>query len=268
MSEPAFLVSEESGILEFRLNRPDKLNALNEEIFRGLTAALNTLITREDLRVMLIRAGGRYFCSGVDLTERPMPDMKGLTTNVRTWYRRDLGGMLPLYLELEAAEKPIVVAHHATCLGGGLELSLSCDFRLAAASARYGFPEAKIGAIPATGGVSRLTRLVGPHWARWMIMANQQVDAARALTMGLVHDVYPDDDFFARVMDFCRHLAKQPPEVTAMAKVSIELAADLESAQARNMERLAVSALTLGREHTELMQAMKDRLTGKKPAAD
>jgi len=268
MSEPAFLVSENHGILEFKLNRPDKLNALNEEIFRGLTEALDTLIAREDLRVMLIRASGRYFCAGVDLTERPMPDMKGMTTNVRTWYRRDLGGMLPLYLELEATEKPIVVAHHATCLGGGLELSLSCDFRLAASGARYGFPEAKLGAIPATGGVSRLTRIVGPHWARWMIMANQQVDAARALGMGLVHDVYPDEEFDERVMAFCRHLAQLPPEVTAMAKLSIELAADLDSAQARNMERLAVSALTLGREHTDMMRAMKERLTGKKPLAE
>jgi enoyl-CoA hydratase/carnithine racemase len=176
--------------------------------------------------------------------------------------------MLPLYLELEAAEKPIVVAHHAICLGGGLELSLSCDFRLAAAGARYGFPEAKLGMIPATGGVSRLTRLVGPHWARWMIMANQQVDAAQALSMGLVHAVYPDAVFEAEVEKFCRYLATLPPEATAMAKVSIELAADLESAQARNMERLAVSALTLGAEHTQMMAAMRERLTRKAPEGE
>jgi enoyl-CoA hydratase len=268
MSEPAYLINENGGVLEFSLNRPDQLNALNEEIFSGLNQAVEMLLAREDLRVLLIRARGRYFCAGADLKERPMPDMKGMTTNVRTWYRKDLGGMLPLYLEMEAIEKPIVVAHHAVCLGGGLELSLSCDFRLAAASARYGFPESKLGMIPATGGVSRLTRLVGPHWARWMIMANQQVDAAHALTMGLVHAVYPDEEFDTKVQEFCQYLATLPPEVTAMAKLTIEMAADLESAQARNMERLAVSALTLGAEHTHMIHAMRERLAGKKPAGE
>ena len=264
MSEPAYLISENAGVLEFALNRPDKLNALNEEIFHGLRQALETLTVRTDLRVMLIRASGRFFCAGADLLAQPMPDMQGLTTNVRSWYRRELGGgMLPLYLELEAVEKPIVVAHHATCIGGGLELSLSCDFRLAAASARYGFPEAKLGIIPATGGVSRLTRLIGPHWARWMIMANQQVDAAQGQAIGLVHAVYPDEEFDVKVREFCQNLAKLPPDATAMAKLSIELATDLESAQARNMERLAVSALSLGVEHTQMMHAMRERLAGK-----
>jgi enoyl-CoA hydratase/carnithine racemase len=264
MPEPAYLISENAGVLEFFLNRPDKLNALNQEMFQGLAQALEMLVARADLRVLLIRAGGRFFCAGADLLAQPMPDMQGLTTNVRSWYRRELGGgMLPLYLELEAIEKPIVVAHHATCIGGGLELSLSCDFRLAAASACYGFPEAKLGMIPATGGISRLTRLVGPHWARWMIMANQQVDAAQAQAMGLVHAVYPDEDFDAKVMAFCQNLAKLPPEATAMAKLSIELAADLQSAQARNMERLAVSTLSLGVEHAQMMNAMRERLAGK-----
>jgi enoyl-CoA hydratase len=264
MTEPALLRREFDGILELTLNRPEKLNALNEEILDGLRNGIEALSSREDLRVMLIRAKGRYFSAGADLTERPVPDMKGSSSKVRTWYRRELGGMLALYQEFEATEKPIVVAHHATCVGGGLELSLSCDFRLAAASARYVFPEASLGSIPATGGVSRLTRLVGPHWARWLIMANLPVDAQRALTMGLVHEVYSDDVFDEQVTAFCQHLAKQPPEVTAMAKVAIELAADLESAQARNMERLANSVLALGQEHGELVGAMKARLHRKK----
>ena len=260
MTEPAILRREFDGILELTLNRPDKLNALNEEIFDGLHQGAADLRERDDLRVLLIRAKGRYFSAGADLSEKPVPDMKGSSTRVRTWYRREMNGMLALYQELESIEKPIVVAHHATCLGGGLELSLSCDFRLAATSARYVFPEATLGAIPATGGVSRLTRLVGPHWARWLIMANLPVDAQRALIMGLVHEVYPDDVFDEQVDSFCRHLARQAPEVTAMAKVAIELAADLESAQARTMERLANSVLVLGREHEELVGTVKTRL--------
>ena len=160
-------------------------------------------------------------------------------------------GMQRILDEMEHIEKPIVVAHHATCVGGGLELSLSCDFRLAAKSARYSFPENKMGILPASNGVSRLTRLCGTHWARYMIMANKIVDADRALMMGLVHEVFPDDTFQEDVMAFCRHLAAQKPEVTGMAKLAIELAADLQSAQARNMERIAESVLMTGEEYLE-----------------
>jgi enoyl-CoA hydratase len=263
MTESALLSQEFGAILQLTLNRPNKHNAMNEAIFRGLEQGLETFIARRDLRVLLIRAQGKYFSAGADLAEKPVPEMHGSTSAVRTWYRRKLNGMLALYQELEATEKPIVVAHHATCIGGGLELSLSCDFRLAAASASYAFPEANFGSLPATGGVSRLTRLVGPHWARWMIMANRPIDAARALAIGLVHEVYPDSEFDAKVMEFCEHLCKQPPEFMAMCKVAIELAADLESAQARNLERLANSVLTLGKEQEDLVSAWKARFSDK-----
>lgn len=257
MIETPLLRREFDGILEITLNRPDKLNALNRATLDGIRQAVSDLADQAELRVLLIRGTGRYFCAGADLSDSPMPEMNGSSSRVRTHYRKELAGMLALYQEMEAVEKPIVVAHHATCMGGGLEMSMSCDFRLAAQSARYVFPEASFGSLPATGGVSRLTRLVGPHWARWLIMANLPVDAHKALTMGLVHEVFPDAEFDQGVLEFCRHLAAQPPEVTAMAKVAIELATDLESAQARNLERLANSVLTLGREHEQLVEHHK-----------
>src|ERR1700753_3668281 len=104
---------------------------------------------------------------------------------------------------MEHIEKPIVAAHHAPCVGGGLEISLSCDFRLAAKSAHYAFPEGLFGVLPASNGVSRLTRLCGPQWSRWLIMANMKASADLAHTMGLVHQVYPDETFEEEVMTFC-----------------------------------------------------------------
>jgi enoyl-CoA hydratase len=259
MSEAALLTEEKGAILQLTLNRPAKYNALNREILLGLRQGLETFVERRDLRVLLICAAGRYFSAGADLGEASAPEMHGSSSAVRTWYRREVNGMLALYQEMEAVEKPIVVAHQATCIGGGLELSLSCDFRLAAESASYSFPEGTFGSLPATGGVSRLTRLVGGHWARWMIMGNKPIDAARALAIGLVHEVYPDADFRVRVMEFCEHLCKQPREFLAMCKVTIDLAEDLESAQARNLERLANSVLTLGEEQSELLEKWKAR---------
>jgi enoyl-CoA hydratase/carnithine racemase len=164
---------------------------------------------------------------------------------------------------MEAIEKPFVAAHHATCVGGGLEMSLSCDFRLAAKSASYSFPEGKFGVLPASNGVSRLTRIVGTHWARYLIMANLPVDADRAYTMGLVHEVWPDDVFEQKTLAFCQHVAKQNAEQMGAAKIAIELSRDVGLAQARNVERMANSALMLNPEYLEGMQKYVAGIGGK-----
>jgi enoyl-CoA hydratase len=243
MAEPAVLLSEQDGILELTFNRPDKYNAINLEMADALAQAAFDLRERDDLRLLLIKAKGRYFSAGSDITDISMPDPKGSSSRARTWYR---------------------VAHQGPCLGGGLELSLSCDFRLAAASASYRMNEIDIGVIPGSGGTSRLTRLVGAHWARWFVMAGEQVSAARALAIGLVHDVYPDETFDQQVRAFCEKLAKRPPETIAIAKLTIELSEDLDRQQARNAERLGNSILFLGDEHRNLIAAMRARLTKSK----
>jgi enoyl-CoA hydratase/carnithine racemase len=263
LSEPALIIEEQDGILIATLNRPNKLNALNQEIFETLTAAVHRYAATPELRVFLIRATGRYFCAGADLMGGiPAPDTGG-TSLVREWYRVSMGpGMQRLYDEIEAIEKPFVAAHHAPCVGGGLEMSLSCDFRLAARSARYSFPEAKLGSIPASGGVSRLTRLAGVHWAKWLILANQHVDAAQALNIGLIHAVYEDEEFEAKVMEFCRNLAAQPPEMATMAKLTIELAGEASANDARKIERLGQSVLQVGEEQRAMLAAMQAKLRG------
>ena len=253
MTEPV-LVEERGAVLQLTLNRPHKYNALNGATLAILRSELEAFAVRDELRVLLIRAVGRYFSAGADLSEANTDDWDGSTAAVRTWYRKGINGMLSLYLEMENLEKPVVVAHQGPCIGGGLELSLSCDFRLAAASTTYAFPEGSFGSLPATGGVSRLTRLVGAHWAKWMIMGNKPIDAARALAIGLVHEIYPDETFEFDVLAFCDHLAQQPREFLAMAKLTIDLASDLESAQARRLEQLANSTLTVGEEHRTLLK--------------
>jgi enoyl-CoA hydratase len=243
---PHLLTVEDGAILIATLNRPDKLNALSGELMRLFEAALHRFRDSPTLKVMLIRATGRYFSAGADM--HGGADGTGSATSasaIRESHRLKLHGMHRIYDEMEAIEKPIVVAHHAPCVGGGLELSLSCDFRLAAKSARYAFPEGKFGTLPASNGVSRLARVVGTHWARYLIMANLSVDADKALIMGLVHEVWPDDSFEDSVMRFCRHLADQHAEQMGTAKIAIELARDVGLAQARNVERLANSALML-----------------------
>lgn len=244
---PHLLVTEESAILICTLNRPDKLNALTGETMALFEQALHRFRDTAALKVVLIRATGRYFCAGADLHDRSdesaQPTVTGIA--IREKHRLRLHGMQRIYNEMEHIEKPIVVAHQGTCVGGGLELSLSCDFRLAARSAGYAFPEGKFGVLPASNGVSRLTRLVGPHWARYLIMANLPATAERALVMGLVHEVFADESFEQDVMHFCRHLAAQHGEQMGTGKLAIELAYEVGRDQARQVERLANSVLML-----------------------
>jgi enoyl-CoA hydratase len=257
------LTSEHDGILDVCINRPDKLNAISTAMVERLREATDRFARRTDLRVMLIRAVGKYFSAGVEVSADISPAEASSPLDGRAWYRNSYHR---LFDELEAIEKPIVAAHQGPCLGGGLEMSLSCDFRLAARSALYGLPEIDIGALPGSGGVSRLTRIAGPHWARWLVMAGEQVSADQALTIGFVHRVYDDAEFDSGVHAFCRKLAGQPYEVMGLAKLSIELAADLGRAQGRNVERISNSLLFTGAEHKRLVHAFLDRQAAKKAA--
>jgi enoyl-CoA hydratase len=250
---PHLLTEEKDGILIATLNRPDKLNVLSRQLMDLLEAGLHHFRDTPTLKVMLIRSTGRYFCAGADLRSpdpKPFPDT---ASGIRERHRLGLNGMHRIYDEMEAIEKPIVAAHHATCVGGGLEMSMSCDFRLAAKSASYAFPESKMGVLPASNGVSRLTRLCGTHWARWLVMADMVASADLALTMGLVHQVFPDETFEEEVMRFCRHLTGRNGEHMAAAKIAIEMAADLGAAQARNVERMANAGLMLNADYRETL---------------
>jgi enoyl-CoA hydratase len=256
MSEaPHMLVEVVDDIIVATFNRPEKLNAMSQQLMEILEDAVNRFRDTPELRVMLIKSKGRYFSAGADLKGGGAGEQAWPTrgSQVREQHRRLPSGMRRVWDEMEGIEKPIVVAHHARCVGGSLEMSLSCDFRLAAASASYAFPEAKFGVLPATNGISRLVRIVGPHWARLLIMANMPIDAEEARIAGLVHKVYPDESFEEDVMAFCRHVAQQNGEMVGTAKVAIELAADLGVHQAASVERLANSALMIGPDYKDLM---------------
>jgi len=262
MSATPHLLTEvtEDGILIATLNRPEKLNALSDQTMALFDAALLRFRDTPELKVMLIRAKGRYFCSGADLREGSARAGRQSASAIRENNRVRNRGMHRIYDEMEHIEKPIVVAHHAMCVGGGLEMSLSCDFRLAAKSAGYAFPEGLMGVLPSSNGVSRLSRLCGPHWARWLIMANKPASADMAFTMGLVHQVFPDETFEQEVMDFCRHLARQNGEQMGAAKIAIEVATEVGPEMGRHVERMANSALMLNPDYLAGMEAYLGRL--------
>jgi len=229
------------GILAVTFRRDDKLNAISPEMTDTLWRAAEQLASDDDAKVLVIAAEGRYFTAGIDLRSPQPGTVAKDGTDFRRLYRRHH----LLYDELEAIEKPIILAAQGNCLGAGLEMACSCDFRFAAAGVAFGLPEVKLGVIAGSGGTSRLTRLVGPHWAKWIAMAGRQVDAEEALRIGLVHGVFPAADLAAEVHRFAVELAELPGQAVGAAKLAVDLSAEIGRGAGRDVERLANTHLCL-----------------------
>ena len=255
MATPAVSVAEADSILTVTFERDEKLNALSPEMTETLAEAVEQVGSRADLRALVIQARGRYFTAGVDLRAPSPATTAGTGSEFRRLYRR----YHLLYDEIEALEKPVALAAQGPCLGAGLEMASSCDFRFASTAATFRLPEVSLGTIAGSGGVSRLTTLVGPHWAKWIAMADRTVDAERALMIGLVHEVFPVEGFHERVHDVMREIASLPPEAVAASKLAIQMVTEVGRATARDVERLANTHLVFGPEFAEANRAFLER---------
>jgi enoyl-CoA hydratase len=240
-ARPHARTEEADGILTVVLDRDAKLNAISPQITEVLWTAVRDLAARDDLRALVITAAGRYFSAGIDLGAPSPLSAGGDGGAFRAVYRRHH----LLYDEFEAVEKPVVLAAQGPCLGAGLEMACSADFRFAAEGARFQLPEVSLGVIAGSGGTSRLTRLVGPHWGKWMAMAGRSVDAQQAWTMGLVHEVFPAEGFAAAVHERVREIVALPAEALGAAKLAVDLVAEVDRGTARDIERLVNTHLVL-----------------------
>ena len=253
------LREDKDGVAIVTLNRPEKLNAISLAMREVIFGAVEDLRDRDDLRVLLIRAKGRFFTAGVDIAESGTAGGESRAAQTMINVRRDYRRGLHIFLdEMEAVEKPIVMAIHAPCLGLGVEMAGAVDFRLAADSARFGLPEIDIGVLAGSGGTSRFTRLCGPGWGKWLNMAGEQIDARTALMAGFVQAVHPDETFEEEVWAFCQRLQSRPLEVQGVAKLAVELAWDLDRSQARHVERIVNTPLMMA-DRTELVNKVLKR---------
>ena len=238
------LIADTDGIITVTLNRPDKLNPVSPEVTATLWEAVTALGRRSDLRVLVITGTGRYFTAGLDMVvghgdRLPGPEALGLE------WRRGYRSHAQLYDEMESIEKPVILAANGPCLGAGMEMAMSCDFRFCTPEAHWGLPEVRsTGSIPGSGGVSRLTRLVGTHWTKWIAWAGQNVSAADARMMGIVHAIYPAETLMDNVYAFARSLIALDPEVSGLAKLTIDLCDPQDREKVRNVERMANTELS------------------------
>lgn len=235
------------GIVIFTITRADKLGAVNPEVTEGLRVVVQRLGDEPELRALVIASEGRFFTAGIDITRLPA-DRGTSGINIRWIYRK----FHLLFDNMEAIEKPIILAAQGPCLGVGVEMASSVDFRFAAESAYFALPEiASLATIPGSGGISRFTRLVGPHWARWIAVADQKASAHQAVAMGFVHEVFPDDVFMEKVMEFTRKLVTYSREAVGLGLLAIDAAWDGDRINARNIDRMANTMLFWSEEYKE-----------------
>ncbi|CAN5294176.1 enoyl-CoA hydratase-related protein [soil metagenome] len=251
-------IEEADGILTVTLTRDEKLNAITPEMTAVLWEAHDAVATRDDLRALVITARGRFFTAGIDLAaESPSDAPTG--SEFRRRYREHHA----LYDAFEALEKPVVLAAQGPCLGAGVEMAGSCDFRFAAEGTWFQLPEVTIGTVAGSGGISRINRIIGPAWTKWMAMAARKVDAERALAIGLVHEVYPVEGFQQRVHDVVREIVALPVQALGASKLVIDMTTEVDRATARDIERLANTSLIFGAEYTEARAAFNAKSAAK-----
>lgn len=203
------------------LDRPDAMNAINVAMREELPARLAELDRDDAVRAIVLRgAGERAFCAGADIKEfAPVEEP-----------HRYRGARLHDHwvAAFERLRKPIIAAIHGFCLGGGLELALACDIRIAADDARFALPELGHGIIPGAGGTQRLLRLVGPGRATDMILTGERLDAAEALRIGLVTRSVPRAALDDTALRLAERIAAQPPLAVLAAKEALQRGADLD----------------------------------------
>lgn len=220
--EASVLWTVDGPVATLTLNRPQALNALTVEMLARMEDLLTVAEADPDIRVLVIAGSGeKAFCVGADLKARAEEDVGGVSAD-------PLGvGVRRVFGHIEALPKPVVAALHGYTLGGGLELALACDLRVAADNAKLGFPEAKVGSMPGAGGTQRLTRLVGPAVAKELMFTGVYVGAEEAARLGLVNHVWPAAEFPAQIGALTASLADRAPLSIAAIKAAVNLAGDV-----------------------------------------
>ena len=242
---------KEDGVATVTLNRPQAYNALNAAINRDLLAALDEIASDADVRVLIVTGGPTVFAAGADVTE--MADAAPMEAYRLCGDGRRINRML------EELPIPVIAAVNGMALGGGCELALSCDFRVAGEKTVFGLPEVSLGILPGAGGTQRLTRLIGASRAKEMILLGRRVSGTEALAMGLANALVPDGEVYTEAMRMAKKLAGMPRLALEYAKRAIGAGEEFGREAGLEQERLCFSMLFSTVDQKEGMKAFLEK---------
>jgi E-phenylitaconyl-CoA hydratase len=235
------------GIAEVVLDRPDKRNAISDEMRAELAEVFAGLASNEAVRCVILTGAGTVFCAGVDLG----------SANAST----DPAERPRVSAPLDRFEKPVIAALNGAAVGGGLELALAADIRLATRGARFSLPEVRIGSLPGSGGTQRLARVVGLGRATEMLLTGTPIDAETALTIGLVTRLCEDEQLIAAARELARTIAGNAPLSIRAAKKALARSLDVELEDGLRYERELFLALARSEDRQEGRAAFREKRT-------
>jgi enoyl-CoA hydratase/carnithine racemase len=243
---------EDEAVATIRLHRPEKKNSLNAEMRREIASVLNDLARKAAIRAVVITGGDEIFCAGADISEMGGPP------NAESSYHHAREFQI-LFDQVESLPQPVIAAVSGYALGGGCELALAADFRIASETARFGLPEIKIGAFPGGGGTQRLTRLLGVAKAKEMILTGDPIMAQEALAIGLVMKVTSKEKYLEEANNLAAKLAALPRLALQASKMLINRSQDIDLATGLEFEARTFGGLAHTHDLAEGTQAFLEK---------
>lgn len=252
MSKLLFVDKKENGIVIITLNRPEAANALSVQLLEDLRDALLACKFDQTVRCIVITGTGeKAFCAGADLKERVGMDPVQV--------RKTVALIRDTINSLESLPQPVIAAVNGVAFGGGTELALACDLRIASESAKFGLTETSLGIIPGAGGTQRLPRLIGKGRAKELIFTARRIDAREALELGLVEYTVPAGCLMDKAMDIGGQIVRNGPIAVQQAKFAIDKGYDVDLNTGLAIEQNAYEITIPTKDRLEGLRAFKEK---------
>ena len=229
MDFKGILFEKDKNIGVLSINRPDALNALNSDVLDEINNVIDMIIEDDQVHILIVTGEGRAFVAGADISEMKDMDM----FKARKFAEKGL----KLFRKVELMEKPVIAAVNGFALGGGCELAMCCDIRIASPKAKFGQPEVGLGIIPGFAGTQRLSRIVGLAKAKELICTADMIDAEEAYRIGLVNKVVPEEDLMDEAMAMANKILSKGQIAVRFAKVAINRGIETDIETGMDIER-------------------------------
>lgn len=253
-----YLEKEYKGIVEFGLNRHAGKNSFNRNLVKCLNNAIETVKYDRDVRVVVIRSlVPKIFCAGADLKER--------ATLTSMEVKQFVSGLRSMMTSIENLEIPVLAAIDGVALGGGLELALACDIRIAAENIKMGLVETKLAIIPGAGGTQRLPRLIGPSKAKELIFTGRVLDGLEAFNLGILNHVVKQDEdgnaAYKKALEIALEILPNGPIGVKMAKVAVNEGAAVSLSSGLKIEEACYAQIIPTKDRIEGLKAFSEKRT-------
>ncbi len=252
MEYQSIIYTKNESIATVTLNRPASMNALNTSVYEELQDVFSQMEADEEIRVVVLAGNDKFFSAGADIVE-----LKNIVTPVDV--QRFARFSRDVFRQIEATEKPLIAAVSGFALGGGCELALVCDLRIASESAVFGLPEIKIGVMPGGGGTQLLTRIVGVTKAKELLYTGDNIDAKEAYRIGLVNKVVPFEKLMEETYALAKKIAARPGIAVKMTKFAVDGGINLDIRSAIAYEARCFEILFSTDDQKEGMKAFMEK---------